>query len=223
MTWSFRVVYLVASLAIAAVEPAEAAQGWVSDEFAVPVRSGPSNGHRIVHKGLLSGTSFEVIERDDEAGFVHVRTDSGVEGWIESHYVADRPIAKVRLDEATARIAQLESRLKDVNADLRDVRDDRDRSSTANDGLSRDVATLENELAELRRVSANAIEINKQKQELATLNERLRNEVDDLVSENQRLAQDQQQRWMLIGAGLALAGLIAGVAIKARPRRSGWS
>jgi SH3 domain protein len=205
------------------VVPVAAQPAWVADDFAVPLRSGPSTTNRILHKGLPSGTFLDVIERDDAAGYVHVRTNSGLDGWIESQYVTDEPIAKIRLEQATARIAELEGRLKDVNENLQDVRGDRDRSSDANDGLSRDVASLENELAELKRVSANAIEINKQKQELATLNDRLRSEVDNLVAENQRLGENQQQRWMLIGAGIALAGLIAGVAIKARPRRSGWS
>jgi SH3 domain protein len=200
-----------------------ASPGWIGDEFAVPVRSGPSNNNRIVHRGILTGTSLDVIERDDGAGFVHIRTESGVEGWIESQYLSETPIAKVRLEQVTAHIGELEARLAETRAELENVKNDRDRSSDANDGLSRNVASLENELAELKRVSANAIEINKQKQELATLNERLRSEVDKLAAENQRLDENQQQRWMLIGAGLAFAGLIAGVAIKARPRRSGWS
>ena len=200
-----------------------ASPGWISDEFAVPVRSGPSNNNRIVHRGLPSGTAFDLIERDDDAGFVHIRTESGLDGWIESQYLAEAPIAKIRLEQANARINQLESRLRETSENLQDVKSDRDRSSDANDGLSRDVVSLENELAELKRVSANAIEINKQKQELTALNERLRSEVDKLVAENQRLDENQQQRWMLIGAGLALLGLLAGVAIKARPRRSGWS
>jgi SH3 domain protein len=215
---------IATALALSGAAPcALASPGWISDEFAVPVRSGPSNNHRIVHRGVPTGTALEVIERDDEAGFVHIRTESGVEGWVEEQYLSETPIAKIRLEEANARIGELESRLRATSNDLKDVKSDRDRSSDANDGLSRDVASLQNELAELKRVSANAIEINKQKQELTALNERLRSEVDKLVAENQRLDENQQQRWMLIGAGLALAGLLAGVAIKARPRRSGWS
>lgn len=197
--------------------------GWISDVFTVPLRSGPSNGHRIVHRGLPSGTPFEVLGRDDDAGFVQIRTPSGTEGWIEVQYVTNEPIAKERLERATARVSQLEQRLAEINSNLKEVRTASDQSSNENDGLSRNVAALEVELAELKRVAASAIQTNDQKQELAALNERLRSEVDELVSDNQRLAGNAQQRWMLIGAGLALAGLVAGVALKTRPRRSGWS
>lgn len=47
--------------------------------------------------------------------------------------------------------------------------------------------------------------------------------MDRLIDEVQRLESNIEQRWMLIGAGLALGGLLAGVALKVRPRRSGWS
>ena len=38
-----------------------AATAYISDELTVPLRSGPSGGHRILHRGLPSGTVLEVI------------------------------------------------------------------------------------------------------------------------------------------------------------------
>src|SRR5262245_3520620 len=132
-----RITALLAALG--SVTSVAGSPAWVSDDFAVPVRSGPSNSNRILHKGLPSGTYIDVVERDDAAGFVHVTTTSGLDGWIEAQYVTDQPIAKIRLEQATERIAQLEARLKDTSDNLHTVRVDRDRSSDANDGLSRDV------------------------------------------------------------------------------------
>ena len=79
------------------------------------------------------------------------------------------------------------------------------------------------DLADLKQVSGGAIEEHTRNQELTTLNARLRSEVDDLIEESQRLESSTEQRWLLIGGALVLSGLLAGAAIKARPRRSGWS
>ena len=71
--------------------------------------------------------------------------------------------------------------------------------------------------------SAGAIAQNETNKELTALNERLRSEVDELVATITALEDNVQERWLLIGGGLVLAGLILGAAIKARPRRSAWS
>ena len=89
--------------------PSRAAQTvWISDEFTVPLRSGPSNEHRIVHRGLPSGTELEVLGVDAAAEYTHVRTSSGLEGWISTQYLVKEPIARVQLVAANNRIQALE-------------------------------------------------------------------------------------------------------------------
>ena len=38
-----------------------------------------------------------------------------------------------------------------------------------------------------------------------------------------RLEAAAEQRWLMIGGGLVLAGLVLGLVIKSRPRRSAWT
>ena len=77
--------------------PANAAEvggiRYVSDNLTVPLRSGPSNGHRILHRGLPSGTRLTVLGEDADAGFINIRTDRGTEGWIPTQYLVAEPIA----------------------------------------------------------------------------------------------------------------------------------
>lgn len=54
--------------------PASAATVYISDELTVPLRSGPSGGHRIIHRGLPSGTQMEILDVNEEAGFTRIRT-----------------------------------------------------------------------------------------------------------------------------------------------------
>jgi SH3 domain protein len=214
----------VAALLIAAslFSPALRAEtAWISDEFTVPLRSGPSNDHRILHRGLPSGTQLDVL--GTESDYTHVRTPTGLEGWISSQYLVKEPVARIQLVAANNRIQALDRQLAQRGETLTELRSTSNEATSTNDRLSAQVTQLEAELAELKQVSAGAMEEHARNQELTNLNARLRAEVDDLTEQSQRLENNTEQRWLLIGGGLVLGGLVAGVAIKARPRRSGWS
>jgi SH3 domain protein len=155
--------------------------------------------------------------------FTHVRTASGLEGWIATQYLVQEPIARVQLVAANNRIQALERQLAQRGDALTELRSSSTEAASNSDRLAAQVAQLEAELAELKSVSSGAIDEHARNQELANLNARLRSEVDDLTQESQRLESSTEQRWLLIGGALVLGGLVAGVAIKARPRRSGWS
>ncbi len=196
---------------------------WISDEFTVPMRSGPSDGHRIVHRGLPSGTELEVLGVDTAAEYTRVRTGGGLEGWISSQYLIKHPIAQVQLVTANNRIQALERQLAQRGEALSELKSTSSEAASNGDRLAAEVARLEAELADVKQISAGALEEHARAQELASLNTRLRAEVDDLTEESQRLESNTEQKWLLIGGVLVLGGMLAGVAIKARPRRSGWS
>jgi len=215
----FRAGTLLAAMLLSPIVLAQTA--WISDEFTVPLRSGPSNEHRILHKGLPSGTELEVLGSDSD--YTHVRTSGGLEGWISTQYLVREPIARIQLVAANNRIQALDKQLTQRGETLTELRSTSTEATSNSDRLSAQVTQLQSELAELKEVSAGAIEEHARYQELTSLNARLRAEVDDLTEESQRLENNTEQRWLLIGGALVLGGLVAGVAIKARPRRSGWS
>jgi SH3 domain protein len=201
--------------------PSLAETAWISDEFTVPLRSGPSNEHRILHRGLPSGTQLDVL--GTESDYTHVRTQSGLEGWISTQYLVKEPIARIQLVAANNRIQALDKQLAQRGETLAELKSTSSEAASTGDRLAAQVSQLEAELAEVKQVSADALEEHARNQELTSLNARLRAEVDDLTEESQRLENNTEQRWLMIGGGLVLGGLLAGVAIKARPRRSGWS
>ncbi len=197
--------------------------GWVSDVLTVPLRSGPSNGHRIVHRGLPSGTRLNIVEVDEDAGFTHIVTTRGTDGWLRSQYVVREPIARDRLKTAQQRISELESKLSQQSKSLNTISGENKSQTEQNRSLDRQVKSLENQLAEIKRVSAGAIEEHEHNQRLEDLNQRLRAEVEDLTLARQQAEKNASQNWMLLGGGLVLGGMLLGVFIKSRPRRSGWS
>jgi SH3 domain protein len=202
---------------------AQSSTVYISDQLTVPLRSGPSNAHRILHRGLPSGTRMEVMSVDEQAGFTQIRTNRGTEGWIRSQYLVSQPIARDRLREAQADMQRLTQRIAKLSEQLASARSTGTSSQSSANSLAKDKKRLEIELSEVKRVSAGALAEHQENLQLESLNARLRAEVDDLVAETRRLESNLQERWMMIGGGLVFAGLVAGFAIKTRPRRSGWS
>ncbi len=196
---------------------------YISDSLSVPLRSGPSNSHRILHRGLVSGTAMEVIERDEESGFAHIRTQGGTDGWLPIQYLVSEPIARTRLEQANTRIAQLDAAAEKSRAQLETLNRDQGQIRQNNTQLTTQIASLEGELEEIKQISKGAIEEHASNLRLMDLNARVREEFDDLVTERNALQDNLEQRWMFIGGGLVLLGVLLGAVIKARPRRSGWS
>ena len=202
---------------------AEAETGYISDVLHVPLRTGPSSDHRIIHWGLQSGTTLEVLGEDESAKFTQVRTEGGTEGWIPSQYVVDEPIAAVRLAQAESEIGRLESLLagdaSTLAAELEEARKEAARNAEA----AETVLALEAQLEEIRRVSASAITAQEENVKLAEANAALRREREDLVARAEQLRGKVELWWMLAGGGLVLAGLLIGVWLGSRSRRRrGW-
>jgi SH3 domain protein len=202
---------------------AAAATVYITDTMTVPLRSGPSNANRILHRGLPSGTKMEVLGRDEESGFTQIRTMLGTEGWIPTQYLLDQPIARERLVIANKEIGQLNSRVKKQRSQLDSLGREKGQAQQTSGGLQRRVASLEKELAAITQISAGAIEEHATNLRLTELNDRLRSELASLVGERDTLQDNAQQQWLLLGAGLVLLGFALGIVIKARPRRSAWN
>ena len=216
-----RVGFAVYGTVLLAAAPAAAQTMYISDEYRVPLRSGPSGEHRILHYGLPSGTVVEALEIDEDAGFTHVRLPGGTEGWLPNQYLVNEPVAKLRLAEAEERIDVLEGLLAgdDAASALAAVR----QTELANADLLQRNEALVTELEQLRAASEEGLGLYDANRDLVQLNANLRAEVDDLLAQRDGLEQNVERQWMLIGAALVLVGLMLGAAIKSRPRRNSWS
>ena len=204
--------------------PAMAAEeAYITDVLNVPLHSGPSNDDPILNDRLPSGTALEVLDHDAVSGFSQVRTTSGTEGWISAQYLVDVPIARDQLIAANREVERLNELRTDRQSELDGVTLERDESRQFASSLQLRVTESEKELADIKHISADAIDAHATSERLAELNERLRDEVASLVQELDALQDNVEQQWLLIGAGLVLLGLALGVVIKARPRRSAWN
>ena len=196
---------------------------YISDELNVPLRSGPSTAHRIIHRGLPSGTQLTVLATNEEAGFTQVRTAGGLEGWLTSQYLTKEPIARDKLATVEKRLQSLKAEIDKEREGRASIQAQHKETEANNQTLNAQVEALSKELAELKLISADPIQEHALNVELTQQNTLLVGQVEELSSKARQLERNVQLQWLLYGGALVLIGLILGVVLKARPRQTTYS
>ncbi len=200
---------------------------YVRDTLYVPLRGGATAEHRILHKGIRSGTAMELLEADPESGYSRVRLPDGLEGWIQSQYLMDSPIAAVLLDETTARLQKMEAEYNANVDQLTALQQLQIVLSEDNRILKQANAALTAELQEIKTTAANVITIKNQNASLLDERRALEEQVDALLLTVDTLDSSNDQDWFIRGAGTVLLSLLVGFIIARRFYRrnisGGWS
>jgi len=196
---------LVLTVPAAYGEPA-----WVSDEFEIMLRSGPSTSNAI-QLMLGSGLQLEVLERDPESGYSRVSTMAGTEGWVLTRYLMAERSAREQLETLTSELTDANSRGTSMGSQLTAIKDEYDAANSRIDTLQREKAVAENELAEIRRTAANVLGINEQNQSLMDQLATAQIRADTLEQENRRLASQSTRYWFMSGGLLLFVGVILGI------------
>ena len=127
---------------------ASAESAWVSDEFEITLRSGPSTSNAI-ELMLNSGTELEVLERDAESGYSRVRTGGGTEGWVLTRYLMNEPARRETLERDKSGLEEELAEIKRTAANILAINNQNKqlREQLAAEEIR--VATLEQENREL--------------------------------------------------------------------------
>ena len=171
-------------------------QAWVSDELSTFVRSGPTDGYRIVGT-LNAGEQVEVLETSGD--YTRVRSNSGDTVWVLSNELQQTPSARQQLPELQAQVEELTQELDGIN----DTWEQRVSSMTATlDVREQRIADLEARNLELDN------EAEQSRQQVRALQARLDTQEEDLL-----------MRYFMYGGGVAGAGLLVGLIVPHLPRR----
>ena len=87
-------------------------QRWVSDSLNTYVRSGPTDGYRIVGT-LTSGEKVELLR--SQGDYSQVRSDNGNTVWIPSRDLQSVPGQAERLPQLEQKVADLSAELKGID------------------------------------------------------------------------------------------------------------
>lgn len=198
-------------VALLLVMPKALAQtAWVSDEFEIMLRTGPSTSNAITLM-VSSGTELEILERDAEAGFTRVRTPGGTEGWVLTRYLMSEPSAREQLAALSSQLTDATSRGTSLNSQLAAIENQYRQAEASISALESEKRDLEQQLAEIRRTAANALAINEQNESLRQqlLDAGIR--VDMLEQQNRELMSQSNRYWFMAGGLVLVVGLILGL------------
>jgi len=201
----------IAAIVAALVSPAAFAQSaWVSDQFEIMLRSGPSTSNAI-QLMVDSGTRLEVIERDAESGYTHVRTQGGTEGWVLTRYLMSEPSAREQLEKLSSQLTNEASRGSSLDSQLDAIKGEYDSANNQISTLEREKAAVEKELADIKRTAANVLAIDGQNKSLMDQLAAAQIRADTLEQENRVLASQTTRYWFMAGGLVLLVGVILGI------------
>ncbi len=199
---------------------------YISDVFYVPLHSGNSTKHRIIHRGLKTGTRLTLLETDNDAGFSRVTTAKGTEGWIQNQFLSTTPIARLRLADAQNKQQQLQRELTSLKKNNKEIKQSHSDIQTQVKLLSRQNQNLTAELASIKKISANAINLDTNNRDLLKKNEMLKIEIAELQANNSRLSDKSDKEWFLRGSLAVLIGVFLAILLpklKPKSRSREWS
>lgn len=202
--------YILSIVLLAMSAAASAESAWVSDEFEITLRSGPSTSNAI-ELMISSGTELEVLERDAESGYTQVRTQGGTEGWVLTRYLMREPSAREQLETLTSQLTNANSRGTSLNSQLEAIREEQNSATRQIATLEKEKSKLENDLAEIRRTAANVLSINEQNESLMEQLTAAQIRADTLEQENRTLARQTTRYWFITGALVLLVGMLLGI------------
>ena len=201
----FAVVLLLGTLSTAFAQSA-----WVTDEFEITLRTGPSTSNAI-RLSLSSGSRLEILEEDGEAGYTRVRTAGGTEGWVLTRYLMNEPSAREQLTDLTNQLSSASDEGASLATQLNAIRGEYREAEQQIGRLEREKEVLQGELDEIRRTAANVLAIDSQNDELQ---EKLTNagiEIDRLNEEVRALTGQSTRSWFITGAAVLVGGIILGL------------
>ena len=207
-------------------EPKTGEIRYVTDLIYTPVRTGPGGDYRIVNKGLPSGTQITYFGTTEDGVWAEVETRGGTRGYLRAQYLQ---VEAPRANQVNALENELESaqaRLSELTAQLDASMDELTSSNEDMGTAARDLEATKQELAEIKRISANAIQLDRLTNELTSKLEDANAQNDLLKLENARLEDRIESREFLYGSLAVLAGIFIALVIPRltvkRRRNDGW-
>jgi SH3 domain protein len=176
---------------------------WVSDSLNTYVRSGPTDGYRIVGT-LTSGQKVELISTQGD--YSQVRSESGSTVWIPSSELQEVPGQAERLPQLEQQVAELSEELKTID----------DSWQLRVQGMQE---TLDSRKALIEELEARR----------AALEASLTETQSELRATQARLGDENKQmlmQYMIYGGSIAGAGLLVGLILpsltRGRKRNDRW-
>lgn len=199
-------------------QQAQAETYYVADSIEVGLRTGPSNGDKIIR---MLQTDDPLDSLQELENWMLVRTRKGDQGWVPKRYVSREVPKSIQIQKLTKRNEQLESMsggaAGKIDAQEKEINSAREALSNT----QKEYQQLKEKYASLESDAANVLKL---KQEYAEAEEKLKKtsaDLENLGVENKELRTSANLKWFLSGAGVVfIAWLIGYLMGRSKSRQS---
>lgn len=180
---------------------------YVTDYMTFTVKVADDNNSPVLAT-ITSGTPLTLLSKKRSAEYAKVRLADGQIGFILSSYLLPQPASKWYLEQANQELAKLKQENSAMGLELATIKK---RGATAiTEALTQERDKLTADLNQLRSISANAVEVKKQRDTLQEDFIRVNKEFEQLKLEKKTLETNANQDWFMYGGLLSLFGVILG-------------
>jgi len=197
---------------------------YVTDQFEVMLRTGPSVKNKIV-KVLRSGDRVEVIGEAAEGDYREVTTSAGDTGFILTRYLDSDQSARNQVKSLSAQLDTLRSKPGELQTLLANSQEENQQLISQNVSLTEQLKRASGELSHIKEVSKDAVALAQRNTTLENELQQVHLQLDDMRIQNKVLNDQSAKRWFVLGGGTILVGLLLGwiLSIAKKPRRqSSW-
>ncbi len=185
---------------------------YVTDQFEITLRSGPSSSHSI-QRMLKSGAAVEILEIDEEIGYARVQTPSGTEGWVLTRYLMREPAARAQLERLTQQLTNTDAKGSSLRTQFNTIKNEYDDANKRIKALEEENRQLQDQLTEIKRTAADVLAIDMQNKELSQRLTVTAQKFNQLQQENDALGSNKDREWFVTGALVLFGGLLLGLII----------
>ncbi len=202
---------------------AQATTVYVTDNLNLSLRS-EENNHSKVLKLLSTGTPLTVVKENSASGYMRVRLSDGMEGYIPIRNTMKELPSRFQLDTVSKNMSALQSENATLKAEVSALRESITPGTPLEQSLATERDQLSRELSELKKASANTIQLKNERDELQERVVNVERDLEQFKLENQSLKDTSKQDWFLYGGLLSLFGVILGFVLPkiGWRRKSSW-
>lgn len=197
--------------------PAWAEKLYVTDVLKLRLWDKKETGRKVI-KIVGSGELLDVISKDDQ--WANVRTSDGKEGWLQKRFLVSKMTHNrklARLERKHKALMIQNSVLLEENAKLKtdnaQMKEELDRTKRTSNEIAESFESLKTESAGFVELKAKYDKVSAQLKTQSLKGQKLESQLEEYET-------NQTIRWFLSGAGVLLLGLILGLSLRRKRRRS---
>ena len=202
---------------------AQAQTRYVTDEFEIMMRTGPSIQNKIV-RALKSGTRIEVLREDSGKGHSQVQTAQGEIGYVLTRFLSTKQSARNRVRYLEGQLKTLRSKPGELQSLLANSQEENEILIGENTRLTNQLTGSSAELKQIKEVSKDAVNLSERSIRLESEVQQLLLQLDDIRIQNETLKDNADYVRNLTMAGILLLGLFLGWVLSrsGKQRRNSW-